>query len=84
MSPATRQLQAHFLPRLLTHFRQDHDDLDLSLIMPSSDMIEDLIASQQYDVGLAETPVPRAEDALARARVITPADLEGRPMAVLF
>lgn len=52
--------------------------------MPSSDMIEDLIASQQYDVGLAETPVPRAEDALARARVITPADLEGRPMAVLF
>ena len=90
-----------FLPRLLTRFLKDKDDLDLALIMRSSDVIEDLIASQQYDVGFAETPAPRAsiaqvaydlecvcvlraDDPLARAAVITPGDLDARPMAVLF
>jgi DNA-binding transcriptional LysR family regulator len=90
-----------FLPRLLTRFLQGRDDLDIALIMRSSDVIEDLIASQQYDVGFAETPAPRAsiaqiaydlecvcvvraDDPLARAATITPGDLDGRPMAVLF
>jgi len=90
-----------FLPRLLTRFLADKDDLKLSLIMRSSDVIEDLIASQQYDVGFAETPAPRAsivqtdydldcvcvlraDDPLACASVITPEDLDGRPMAALF
>ncbi|HAW46356.1 LysR family transcriptional regulator [Roseovarius sp. A46] len=90
-----------FLPRLLTRFLLDKDDLELSLIMRSSDVIEDLIASQQYDVGFAETPAPRAsiaqveydlecvcvlraDDPLARAPVITPDNLDGSPMAVLF
>src|SRR6056297_3114026 len=90
-----------FLPRLLTRFLRDKDDLDLALIMRSSDVIEDLIASQQYDVGFAETPAPRAsiaqvaydlecvcvlraDDPLACATVITPDDLDARPMAVLF
>lgn len=90
-----------FLPRLLTGFLRDKDDLEVSLIMRSSDVIEDLIASQQYDVGFAETPAPRAsisqvdydlecvcvlraDDPLARAPLVTPADLDGRPMAVLF
>jgi DNA-binding transcriptional LysR family regulator len=69
--------------------------------MRSSDLIEDLIASQQFDVGFSETPQPRAsilqtdydlecvcvlpaDDPLAKAGVITPRDLDGRPMAVLF
>jgi DNA-binding transcriptional LysR family regulator len=90
-----------FLPRLLTGFLKDRDDLDVSLIMRSSDVIEDLIASQQYDLGFAETPQPRAsirqtdydlecvcvllkEDPLAKADVVTPDDLNGRPVAVLF
>lgn len=90
-----------FLPRLLTRFLRDKNDLKLSLIMRSSDVIEDLIASQQYDVGFAETPTPRAsiaqtdynlecvcvlraDDPLARMPVITPENLDGRPMAVLF
>ncbi len=90
-----------FLPRLLTRFLEGRDDLDLSLIMRSSDVIEDLIASQQFDVGFSETPAPRAsirqtdydlecvcvlpaDDPLARADTITPAELDGRPMAVLF
>ena len=90
-----------FLPRLLTRFLKDRDDLDVSLIMRSSDVIEDLIASQQYDLGFSETPQPRAsirqtdydlecvcvlprDDPLAKADVVTPNDLDGRPMAVLF
>ena len=90
-----------FLPRLLTGFLDGKDDLEVSLIMRSSDVIEDLIASQQFDVGFSETPEPRAsirqtdydlecvcilppDDPLAKARVVTPQDLDGRPMAVLF
>lgn len=90
-----------FLPRLLTRFLKDRDKLGVSLIMRSSDVIEDLIASQQYDLGFAETPQPREsirqtdydlecvcilprDDPLARAEVVTPNDLDGRAMAVLF
>ncbi|WP_311197236.1 LysR family transcriptional regulator [Aliiroseovarius crassostreae] len=90
-----------FLPRLLTSFLKDRDNLDVSFIMRSSDVIEDLIASQQYDLGFAETPKPRAsirqtdynlecvcvvpkDDPLARVKVVTPDNLDGRPMAVLF
>jgi DNA-binding transcriptional LysR family regulator len=90
-----------FLPRLMTRFLKGRDDLDMSLIMRSSDVIEDLIASQQFDVGFSETPQPRAsilktdydlecvcvlsvDDPLAQVDVVTPQDLAGRPMAVLF
>ncbi|MEW9922384.1 LysR family transcriptional regulator [Marimonas sp. MJW-29] len=90
-----------FLPRLMTGFLKDREDLDVSLIMRSSDVIEDLIASQQYDLGFAETPQPRSSirqtdydlecvcvlprgDPLAKAEFVTPGDLDGRPMAVLF
>lgn len=90
-----------FLPRLLTEFLKGRDDLDVSLIMRSSDVIEDLIASQQYDLGFAETPAQRpsirqtdynlecvcvlpTDDPLAKAEQVTPKDLDGRPMAVLF
>ncbi len=90
-----------FLPQIMTKFLQDRSDFRVSLIMRSSDMIEDLIASQQYDVGFSETPNPRAsirqidfdldcvcvlrsDDPLARLDHITPQDLQGRPMAVLF
>ncbi|WP_371225985.1 LysR family transcriptional regulator [Roseovarius sp. 2305UL8-3] len=90
-----------FLPRLLTRFLKGRDDLEVSLIMRSSGVIEDLIASQQFDVGFSETPDPRpsiqqtdydmecvcvlpVDDPLALASTVTPDDLDGRPMAVLF
>ncbi|RYG91828.1 LysR family transcriptional regulator [Loktanella sp. IMCC34160] len=90
-----------FMPRLLTEFLRGKDDLEVALIMRSSDVIEDLIASQQYDIGFAETPARRssidqidyeldcvcvlpANDPLADRDEITPADLDGKPMAVLF
>jgi len=49
-----------FLPQLMTRFLKGRDDLYLSLIMRSSDMIEDLIASGQFDIAFSETPQPRA------------------------
>ncbi|SHJ21179.1 DNA-binding transcriptional regulator, LysR family [Shimia gijangensis] len=90
-----------FIPRLLTQFLKGRDDLEVSLIMRSSDVIEDMIASQQYDLGFSETPSPRAsiqqsdynmecvcvlpaDDPLTAKSVVTPVDLAGRPMAVLF
>lgn len=90
-----------FMPRLLTDFMKDKHAVELSLIMRSSAVIEDLVASQQFDIGFAETPAPRAsidktdfdlecvcvlrrDDPLAAKSVITPRDLDGRPMAILF
>ncbi|RLJ51710.1 DNA-binding transcriptional LysR family regulator [Litoreibacter meonggei] len=90
-----------FLPRLLTRFLDGREDLEVSLIMRSSAMIEDMIASQQFDIGFSETPTPRAsihqtdydmecvcilsaDDPLVEKSVITPDDLDGHPMAVLF
>ncbi|MFK7937890.1 MAG: LysR family transcriptional regulator [Roseovarius sp.] len=90
-----------FLPRLLTRFLKGRDDLEVSLTMRSSGVIEDLIASQQYDIGFSETPAQRpsirqsdydmecvcvlpTSDPLTRAGTVTPHDLDGRPMAVLF
>lgn len=49
-----------FMPQLLTGFLRDKREVDVSLIMRSSGIIEDLVASQQFDIGFAETPKPRA------------------------
>jgi DNA-binding transcriptional LysR family regulator len=90
-----------FVPRLLTRFLRDRSEVEVALIMRSSGVIADLIASQQFDIGFAETPVRRtsinqtdfdlecvcivpSDDPLALASEITPDDLDGKPMAVLF
>ncbi|SLN12870.1 HTH-type transcriptional regulator CynR [Roseovarius litorisediminis] len=49
-----------FTPRVLTEFLRDKPGVDASLMMRSSGVIEDLIASQQFDVGFAETPKARS------------------------
>ncbi len=91
----------HFMPRVLTEFLADKQTLEVALIMRSSAVIEDLIASQQYDLGFSETPerrasidqtdfdlecvcVLRADDPLAAKSEVTPMDLDGLPMALLF
>lgn len=90
-----------FLPKVMTEFLSSKKEVKASLIMRSSDLIEDLIASQQFDVGFSETPkarssinqidydlecvcVIRVDDPLARLQQITPQDLDGHRMAVLF
>lgn len=90
-----------FLPRLLTDFLADKGNLEVVLTMRSSDVVEDLIASQQYDIGFSETPTKRAsidqtdfdlecvcmlpaDDPLCEKFIITPHDLDNRPLAILF
>ena len=48
-----------FLPRILAEFLKDRPEVKADLMMRASHVVEDLIASQQFDIGLAETPSPR-------------------------
>ena len=49
-----------FLPGALTGFLAGRPDVRVSLMMRTSRVVEDLIASQQFDLGVAEAPAPRA------------------------
>lgn len=46
------------LPQLLGDFLQGRPEVDASLMMRASSVVTEWIASQQYDVGLAETSAP--------------------------
>ncbi|MEH6444472.1 MAG: LysR substrate-binding domain-containing protein [Oceanospirillaceae bacterium] len=46
------------MPKLVAGFVKDKPKVKVSLMMRASSVIEEWIASQQYDVGLAETPPP--------------------------
>lgn len=48
-----------FLPRVLADFVEDRPHVTASLVTRASSIVEELIASQQYDIGLSETPKPR-------------------------
>ncbi len=90
-----------FMPKVVAHFLKERPDVQVSLMMRSSAIVEEWIASQQYDIGFAETPAQRrtinvenfefesvcavpADDPLASENFITPAHLDGKPMAALF
>ena len=47
------------VPGVVARFLQGRDDVKVSLMMRSSIIVEEWIASQKYDVGIAETPQPR-------------------------
>lgn len=47
------------LPNLLAEFLEGRAHVEAALMMRSSAIVDDLIASQEYDIGLAETPLPR-------------------------
>ncbi|MBT6093433.1 MAG: LysR family transcriptional regulator [Rhodospirillaceae bacterium] len=51
-------LAEFFVPRLIARFARRHDTSSFSLISQSSELIYERIASQQYDVGLAELREP--------------------------
>jgi DNA-binding transcriptional LysR family regulator len=90
-----------FMPHVMSIFLKDKPRVKASLMMRSSVVVTDWIASQQYDVGFAETLKPRRtirsetfefpclcalpkNDKLASCDVIRPADLSGKPLAMLF
>lgn len=91
----------YFLPNILAEFLKDKPKIHADLMMRTSQVVEDLIASQEYDVGLAETPPERPSieierfalrcvvalpeaSPLARYDRLTPAELSGHPLAMLF
>lgn len=49
-----------FMPRMLAEFLQDRPQVKADLMMRTSQVVEDLIASQEYDIGIAETPPARS------------------------
>lgn len=49
-----------FMPSILADFLRTRPHVKADLMMRSSQVVEDLIASQEYDIGLGETPPPRA------------------------
>lgn len=49
-----------FMPRILSDFLRNRPEVKADLMMRTSQVVEDLIASQEYDIGLAETPPPRS------------------------
>ncbi len=53
--PASSQFM---MPRILANFVRDKPQVKVSLMMRASTIIEEWVASQQYDIGLAETPAP--------------------------
>lgn len=90
-----------FMPSLLAAFLKDRPEVKADLMMRSSHVVADLVASQEYDIGIAETPPGRssirsqswdlecvlalpAENQFPPDRDLTPADLDGFPMATLF
>lgn len=93
---------SHFLvPRLISEFVRTRPDVSVTLMSNSSTAVHEWVASQQFDVGIAEPPGERAslsfqilqsacvcalrgDDPLAQKSSINPADLDGKPMAVLF
>ena len=53
--PASSQFM---MPRLVADFVKDKPQVKVSLMMRASSVIEEWVASQQFDIGLAETPPP--------------------------
>ena len=48
-----------FMPRVLSGFLKDKPDVQASLMMRTSPIVAEWIASQQYDIGFAESPEER-------------------------
>lgn len=89
-----------FLPGVLSSFLADKPSVKIALASKPSAEIEELIAAQQFDIGLTDTPRLRnsfdqvdfdlecmcaipATDPLASREVVTPAELEGYPLALM-
>lgn len=49
-----------FMPSLLAEFLKNRPNVRADLMMRSSQVVTDLVASQEFDIGLAETPPDRS------------------------
>lgn len=50
------------LPQLVTRFVQDREDIRVTLLTRSSDQVRHLVATQQFDIGLADQDDQQIED----------------------
>lgn len=48
-----------FMPHVIAEFVKDRPEVEVSMMMRSSTMVQDWIASQQYDIGYSELPKDR-------------------------
>lgn len=93
-----------FMPDLISRFVRGRGGLKVDLVTRSSAQVYPLLATQRYDIGLADRQTDEADesglisletlefdsicalhpdDPLAARETISPADLDGKPMAVL-
>lgn len=96
----TPETSEGFLPSILSTFVADKPSVKIALTSRPAAEIGELIAAQQFDIGLTDTPHVRkaftqidfdlvcmcavpATDPLASRDVITPAELDGYPLALL-
>jgi len=94
------EVTSGFLPSVLSSFIKDKNNVKIALATRTSSEVEELIAAQQFDIGISETPRNRnsydqvdfdlecmcalpATDPLASREVITAAELDGYPLALL-
>jgi len=47
----------HFLPMVVSRFLETHPDVQFKLLSRSSAIVREMIATQQFDIGIAEPPV---------------------------
>jgi DNA-binding transcriptional LysR family regulator len=90
-----------FMPAVVATFLKDKPNIEVALMMRSTPIVTEWIASQQYDIGFAESSQPRRtirsqdfsfpcfcavpkDDPLGSKPAITPADLDGKPLALLY
>ncbi len=92
------------LPKLISRFTAQTNDIKVQLTTRSSPQVSQLMATQNYDLGIGDFGVKQVADAnlltsqiiesacvcaipandpLAEKQVITPMDLDGKPMAAL-
>lgn len=48
-----------FMPHIIAEFVKDRPEVEVSMMMRSSTMVQDWVASQQYDIGYSELPKDR-------------------------
>ena len=48
-----------FMPHVIAEFVKDRPEVEVSMMMRSSTMVQDWVASQQYDIGYSELPKDR-------------------------
>ncbi|WP_419905419.1 LysR family transcriptional regulator [Kiloniella sp.] len=61
---------AFLLPKVISDFTRDHSNIRVTLTTRSSPQVRKMIATQSYDIGIADMGVPDSEDSLLKGEVL--------------